>query len=212
MKNTSIYKLGLNVADELLLPLGCAYVKGNAVYIEFIMLGVYLCGLAGKNFLGHDFTQDKFITMLLLHRNEFYDGNIATLTDEAKIAFDDYQQAMKNWPAYKTTYDSRKIIECLFYRLSKKGKSIASQNDQIRLKAKLIDIMTIIENIYISAVGNTELELEANNLSSTDKKHNQTLLQYMEKEFEKQYHFIQKGLPLILMAVFLISSFFILSF
>ncbi len=196
------------MADELLLPLGCAYVKGNAVYIEFIMLGVYLCGLAGKNFLGHDFTQDKFITMLLLHRNEFYDGNIATLTDEAKIAFDDYQQAMKNWPAYKTTYDSRKIIECLFYRLSKKGKSIASQNDQIRLKAKLIDIMTIIENIYMSTMGDTELMPEIAP-HSTAKNDNQGLLQHMDKEFAKQYHFIQKGLPLILMAFFLIGSFFI---
>ena len=150
MNNFSAYSLGVQAADELLIPIGLMPERANKTYAEFVLLGFFLSGLAAKTFLNRDFSKDVFISTLLLRRDEFFDGNIVDLSSLVESAHDEYVKIMTYWPGYRTQKYYQDMAKCLFNRLATHHNYVVDERNHDMTKAKLASVMTAIENVCIA--------------------------------------------------------------
>lgn len=205
MNDNLIYRIGANAADELLLPLGIIDGKKSRLYVEFVMLGIFLSEVASKTILEKkESSEDNFIATVLLYRDHFFDGDISTMAIKAKLAYHDFHKIMDCWPIYNSQSNCHRLLECLEYRLLNYYNYIIDERLQSPLKNKLIDVMKIVENVYISTSRNppehrfnrSEEHIKKANLEQDD-----TTIKIMKEMIEREHQFIRKKFPLIVLTL-----------
>lgn len=150
MNNYTIYRLGVDFADELMMTLGVMPEKTEQLYMDLVMFGFFVCAKASNVFSGNKFTEDAFVSTLIMYRDDFCDKNVAELSEIAKTAYAQYQKFMCYWPAYKDELFFIAVRDCVLNALDICTDNSVDSIKKRRFDNKLQANLSAIENIFLS--------------------------------------------------------------
>lgn len=187
-----VYELGVKIADELMLVLGLMPGKDKRVYVELVMFGCFVCGKASYTFLGKNLSEDDFVSLLLLYRDEFSQESITSMSEISRSAFGEYQAFMEYWPAYKSHEYSAAAWQCIAKRIEKIGAIDFSESIKHRFILRIKFHFDVIEKIFLSD-RNFYLKNEKCASNSPDKVVGTDV--FKKKNISEESNFVKKVFP-----------------